>query len=67
MATGRVKFASELKGFGFIVPDGDDKREVYFRLRDARDRLDRGDFVMFDLVDYQDSGKRSAFNVALLD
>ena len=49
MATGKVKFFSESKGYGFIIDDIDNKKEFFFHLNNCTDRVCKDDKVDFDV------------------
>jgi cold shock protein len=48
MATGKVKFFNETKGFGFIVED-DTNNEYFVHISGAERELTEGEEVEFDL------------------
>jgi len=52
--TGKVKFFSLVKGFGFIIDDLDPTKEYFFHVSNALDNVVKDDEVAYDLVE----GKR---------
>ena len=48
MATGKVKFFNEQKGFGFITPD-DGSKDVFVHKSGVREQLLEGDKVSYDI------------------
>ena len=57
MATGKVKFFNDEKGFGFIERDGDTDVFVHFTQIEGSDKLPQGADVEYDL----DEGKRGPY------
>jgi len=59
--TGKVKFFSQTKGFGFIVDNMDPTKEYFFHFSNSLDKVVKDDEVAYDLVE----GKRglNAVNV----
>ncbi len=50
MATGKVKFFNEAKGFGFILEDETNK-EIFVHHTGLTDRIRENDAVSYDVVD----------------
>ncbi|MBK6950553.1 MAG: cold shock domain-containing protein [Crocinitomicaceae bacterium] len=50
MATGKVKFFNESKGYGFIVDD-ESKKEHFVHISGLVDEVREGDSVTFELQD----------------
>ena len=50
MATGKIKFFNEAKGFGFIVEDETNK-EIFVHHSGLTDRVRENDSVSYDIVD----------------
>lgn len=48
MATGKVKFFNEQKGFGFIIPDEGGK-DVFVHKSGTKSNLNEGDSVTYDV------------------
>lgn len=70
MATGKVKWFSAQKGFGFIEPDAGGKDAfVHIRAleRAGLNNLNEGQRVEYELVPDRRSGKSSAENIKLVD
>ena len=67
MATGKVKWFNDAKGFGFIECEGADDVFVHFSavLGDGYRTLNEGDDVEFDIV--EDSKGPRAENVKIID
>jgi cold shock protein len=67
MATGKVKWFNDAKGFGFIECEGADDVFVHFSavLGDGYRTLNEGDEVEFDVV--EDAKGPRAENVKILD
>jgi len=63
MNTGRVKFFSEEKGYGFITIDGG-KGDVFVDISEVRDDVKERDRVSFEIV--EEKNRKKAINVMLL-
>ncbi|HET6243655.1 MAG: cold shock domain-containing protein [Bacteroidetes bacterium] len=50
MATGKVKFYNETKGFGFIVAD-DTNEEIFVHASGLLDEIRQNDEVSFDITE----------------
>ena len=50
MATGKIKFFNESKGFGFIVEDETNK-EIFVHHTGLTDRVRENDLVSYDVVE----------------
>lgn len=63
MATGKVKFFNETKGFGFIV-DEQSGKEIFVHSSGLKDKIRENDSVQFDV----EQGKKgmNAVNVTLV-
>ncbi|MGV3557511.1 cold-shock protein [Larkinella arboricola] len=63
MQTGTVKFFNELKGFGFISPDGSEQ-DIFVHTSGLIDTIRQNDQVKFELVE----GKKglNAVNVEIV-
>lgn len=63
MATGKIKFFNESKGFGFVVEEGSGK-EYFVHISGLKDEVRENDEVTFDIQD----GKKgpNAVNVKLI-
>lgn len=48
MATGKIKFFNESKGFGFITPD-DGGKEVFVHVTGLKDQVREGDAVTYEV------------------
>ncbi len=48
MATGKVKFFNNSKGFGFITPD-DGGKDLFVHVSSTKDEIRDGDKVSFDV------------------
>ena len=48
MATGKVKFFNNSKGFGFITPD-DGGKDLFVHVSGLKDEIRDGDTVSFDV------------------
>lgn len=48
--SGKVKFYSETKGFGFII-DGETDKEYFFHYSNTLDKVVTNDMVTYDLVE----------------
>ena len=67
MATGKIKFFNDQKGYGFIEPEGGGK-DVFVHISAVQkagiDFLKEGDRVKFDIL--TDRGKQAAGNLSLI-
>lgn len=63
MKTGRVKFFSEERGYGFITIDGG-KDDVLVRKSDVQDEIKERDRVSFEI--FEENNRKKAMNVTLL-
>ena len=62
MATGKVKFYSRRKGYGFIVDD-ETQKDIFVHYSGLADLIQENDEVTFD-IEMEDDGKRQkAVNV----
>ena len=63
MQTGIVKFFNELKGFGFINPDGSEQ-DIFVHVSGLVDNIRQNDHVQFEVVE----GKKgiNAVNVEVI-
>jgi CspA family cold shock protein len=63
MATGKVKFFNNQKGFGFIIDD-ETQEEIFVHFSGLVDRhLNEGDEVIFDIESENDGKRQHASNV----
>ncbi len=60
MATGKVKFFNERKGFGFIIDD-EGQQEVFVHVSGLVDKIRENDPVSFDVT--EDKRGKKAINV----
>ena len=60
MATGKVKFFNERKGFGFILDD-ESQQDVFVHVSGLVDKIRENDQVTFDLT--EDNRGKKAINV----
>jgi CspA family cold shock protein len=60
MATGKVKFFNERKGFGFIIDD-ETQQDVFVHVSGINEKIRENDLVQFDLA--EDSRGKKAVNV----
>ncbi|HNX86865.1 MAG TPA: cold shock domain-containing protein [Bacteroidales bacterium] len=60
MATGKVKFFNERKGFGFIIDD-EGQQEVFVHVSGLVDKIRENDPVSFDVT--EDNRGKKAINV----
>lgn len=67
MATGKIKFFNDQKGYGFIEPEGGGK-DVFVHISAVQkggiDFLKEGDRVKFDIL--TERGKQAAGNLSLI-
>ena len=63
MVTGRVKFFSVEKGYGFITIDGG-VSDVFVHISDVKDDIKERDRVSFELI--EEEHRKKAINVTLL-
>jgi len=60
MATGKVKFFNERKGFGFIMDDST-QQDVFVHVSGLVDKIRENDLVTFDVT--EDNRGKKAINV----
>ncbi|MCK9203014.1 MAG: cold shock domain-containing protein [Bacteroidales bacterium] len=60
MATGKVKFFNERKGFGFIIDD-EGQQEIFVHVSGLVDKIRENDEVSFDIT--EDKRGKKAINV----
>lgn len=66
MLTGTIKFMSTEKGYGFIIPDGEDKTDVFLHKDDVLDGriLSKEEPVCYKLGTKKEGGKEQAVSVS---
>lgn len=69
MATGKIKFFNDDRGFGFITPD-DGGKDVFIHIKEAMKsgvrELHEGDKVSYEVTPDERSGRLAASNIGLL-
>ena len=63
MKTGRVKFFSEEKGYGFITVDGGEG-DLFVDISEVRDSIKERDRVSFEIE--EEKSRKKAINVTLI-
>ncbi len=63
MKTGRVKFFSEEKGYGFITVDGVGG-DLFVPIAEVKDKIKERDRVSFEIA--EEKSRKSAVNVTLI-
>lgn len=63
MNKGTVKFYQKAKGFGFIIPEGEEGNDVFVHHSGCNDELEEGDSVTYDTEDTPKGAK--AINVSV--
>lgn len=61
MATGKIKFFNEKKGFGFIIED-ESQEEIFVHVTGLTEKVAENDEVTFELT--EDKRGKKAINVA---
>ncbi len=52
MQTGTVKFFNASKGFGFIIPDGENQKDIFVHSKGLIDQIKQNDKVSYEIQDH---------------